>query len=148
MKAFFAVAVASALTVAASAQRHSSVPPPVVPDITPARPQPGIVTGATGGIAVPPVFEPPHGITGGVPTNRTGRSSLTPIPLLVVPNTDGPELFDSIATEGVVLPPPEVVEPQGSPGGLGVTITGGNTNPPAPTDTAAPAHSTGEPTDQ
>ncbi|HTD86574.1 MAG TPA: hypothetical protein VK850_08350 [Candidatus Binatia bacterium] len=63
------------------------------------------------------------------------------------PNTIGPEFFDPLAAEGTLMPPLEapgaVDTSQGSPAGLGVTITGGSTNPPAVPITPPPTNATG-----
>ena len=133
MKRFWTMAVGSALTMVT---------------VAPARPQPGIITGATGGIGLSAFRDPARNIAGGVPTNAT---KLTPIPLLTVPNTNGPELLDPLAAEGVLLPPldlPDAVISQGSPRRLGVTNTGGDTNLLIMTNTvtatnATPTNSTG-----
>ena len=127
MRAFLVSAVGSVLGVVVIAQAQAPVTPPLIP-------QPGITTGATGGIGQS-AFGAQRGITGGVPTNLTGRSAFTPVPVLMPPNTIGPEFFDPLAAEGTLMPPLEapgaVDTSQGSPAGLGVTITGGSTNPPS-----------------
>lgn len=149
MRTFFASAVGLALTVVVASAQQQNVPParvttpPAIPDSTPARPRLGVVTGATGGIGLSPFRDPPRGIAGGVPTNATGRSAFTPFPVLVDPDTDfGPEFLDPLAAEGQFFAPLDVPAntgtAQGRPGGLGVTITGGSTNPPA-----TPTNSTG-----
>ena len=149
MKKFFVSALGSALAVVAVAQQRSPITPPAIPDFTPARPQPGIVTGASGGIGAPAFPGPPPGIAREVPRNARGRSVFTPFPVVVVPNTDfiGPEPFDPLAAEGQPFPPLDLPFDAGTllgrPGGLGVTITGGSTNPPAVTNPPTPTNSTG-----
>jgi hypothetical protein len=101
--------------------------------IPPARPQPGIATGASGGIGT-------AASTGRGPVN-TGRLNAglppTPPPVYMTPDQLQPPYIDplwlipELYSEPYVQSPPPVVA-RGRPGGLGVTLTGGASSPPPP----------------
>ena len=131
MKVLAGVAV---LSFAASIMAQQ-VTPPAAPNVAPARPQPGVATGASGGVGTPAtgrvipgnqivVTTPVRPVAGPPAVLMTpDQFWLTyPEPLVIVP-----ELFPS---ETYIDLAPAPIVGQGRPGGLGVTITGGATNPP------------------
>ena len=117
------------------------VTPPAVPSVAPARPQPGIATGASGGVGA--------SATGRLPGNASGvtvpgRPTAGPPPVLMTPDQLWPVYPEPLVIVPELFPldpysdlPPEPVVGRGRPGGLGVTITGGSTNPPPVTPTTA-----------
>ena len=135
MKALAGVMVFSFATTV-MAQR---VTPPAIPNTAPAQPQPGIATGATGGIGTPAT-----GLTPGVTTTVPGRATATPPPVLMTPDQLTPQYPDPLLIMPDLFPyvdvsPQPPVVGRGRPGGLGVTITGGHTNPPPITPPATNA---------
>jgi hypothetical protein len=121
-----------------------TAPPPAVPNVVPATPQPGIASGASGGIGTQVTGRPAPGNLGPVPT-VPGRPTLAPPPVLMTTEQLRPENYDPFFVPGLfpvypyVEPPPAPIVGQGRPGGLGVTITGGSTNPPPAVSTPTPA---------
>ena len=146
MKTALMITIVSALTAIATAQQQTPTPvaaPPPNPVIVPSTPQPGIPVGASGRSAFP---EARRGIG-----RQPGGTDLTPFPVIVPPNTHPvyPEAFDPLlvldvlelqAATTAAEPLPTYGAAQGRPGGgLGVTITGGNTNPPPAPSVEVPA---------
>jgi hypothetical protein len=131
MKALAGVTVLS-FAVSIMAQQ---VTPPAVPNVAPARPQPGIASGASGGVGVSATGRVIPGNASGVTV--PGRPIATPPPVLMTPDQLWPMYLEPLVLVPELFPldpyrdlPPEPVVGQGRPGGLGVTITGGATNPP------------------
>ncbi|HKQ39054.1 MAG TPA: hypothetical protein VJ063_13335 [Verrucomicrobiae bacterium] len=99
--------------------------------VTPARPQPGIAVGATGGIGTPAT-----GLTAPGRLTVPGRPTVGPPPVYMTPEqlqppypgpfVLSPDLFPLLPYPEV---PPAPAAAQGRPGGLGVTITGGSSSP-------------------
>lgn len=136
MRVLFASAMGAALATMAAAQQRNpppitTAPPPAVPNVTPARPQPGVAIGASGSRAA-------QGRVGGVtrpplPTNEIPA----PFPVVVPPGTHPlyPEVFDPLAVIELLdaatapQPPDYGRTARGRPDGLGVTITGGDASP-------------------
>src|SRR4051794_7703847 len=112
MKRTFSIAISATLTIAAAAQPPApppitSAPPPLNPNLTPAAPQPGIATDATGASA----FNPFAGSGGTV----RGRSNISaPFPVVVPQGAFPPyiEPFDPFAVVDLYhmleAPPPPV----------------------------------------
>lgn len=131
MKIFAGMMVLS-LAVPMMAQR---VTPPAVPNAGAAQPQPGIASGASGGVGISAT-----GRTPGVGPTVPGRPTFGPPPVLMTPDQLVPPYPYPLFPPGLLAPypyedlPPQPPVGRGRPGGLGVTITGGDSNPlPPPT---------------
>lgn len=147
MKAFAGMIV---LSLAVPIMAQQQVTPPAVPNIGAPRPQPGIAAGATGGVGIPATGRTPLAIGPTVP----GRATVGPPPVLMTPDQLVPQYpFPLLLPDPYVELPPAPAIGQGRPGGLGVTITGGDTNavppptpPPADTTNSPPAVTNPPPT--
>lgn len=154
MRMLFAIGIGSALMMTAMAQQRTpppvtTAPPPAIPNLAPAIPQPGVPTGAAGGIALPLFPDVPRVTLGSPPGNL---SVSRPFPVVMPPGTYPiyPEPFDplDVVLQSELLrmleePAPNPGVSQGRPGGLGVTITGGSGSVPAVTNTVTPANPAG-----
>ena len=107
----------------------------------------GIPTDATGGIGSSITGRPAPGVVPPVP-GSLGLPTGAPPPVLMTPEQLRPDYLGPLVIVPELFPldiytdlPPTPVVGQGRPGGLGVTITGGNTNPPPIIATATNATS-------
>jgi len=139
MKVLAGVTVLS-LAMPMMAQR---VTPPAVPNPGPARTQPGIAIGASGGVGSPATGRLVPGNGNGV--NVAGRPFFGPPPVYMTPDQLWPQYPEPLVIVPELFPsdpymdlPPAPVVGQGRPGGLGVTITGGSASPPPVAPTPAP----------
>jgi len=119
------------------------VTPPAVPNVAPAPPQPGIATGASGGVGSPATGRLAPGNASGVTV--PGRLTAAPPPVYMTPDQLWPQYPYPLVIVPELFPldpymdlPPAPVIGRGRPGGLGVTITGGSPIPPPITPAPAP----------
>src|SRR5215210_4794000 len=101
--------------------------PSAIPNTAPARPQPGIATGASGGVGTAASSRTSSVNGGGVTV--TGQPTFAPPPVYMTPDQLRPPYIDplwlipELYSEPYVQVPQEPVVGRGRPGGLGVTIT-------------------------